>query len=121
MAKTIKDNNSLFEGFEPPKINRSKKKEDENTENIIEHKEEPLNNIPSETERILEANNMEVFPYPKRSVGKPKKRKAGEKKMSFWIDEDLVNGIFGNLSYGDSAGEFINRALREYLESHNLI
>ena len=121
MAKTIKDNNSLFEGFEPPKINKTKKKEDENTEHVLEQKEEPISNIPSETERILEVNNMEVFPHPKRSVGKPKKRKAGDKKMSFWIDEDLVDGIFGNLSYGDSAGEFINRALREYLESHKLI
>ena len=52
---------------------------------------------------------------PKRSVGKPKKRKDGDKKMSFWIDEDLVDKIYGNLKYGDSVGDFINRALREYV------
>ena len=55
---------------------------------------------------------------PKRSVGKPKKRKEGDKKMSFWIDADLVDKLYGSLKYGDTAGEFINRALREYIDNH---
>ena len=52
----------------------------------------------------------------KRSVGKPKKRKKGDKKTSFWIDEDLVEKMYSQLQYGDSAGELINRALRAYLK-----
>ena len=52
---------------------------------------------------------------PKRSVGKPKKRKDGDKKMSFWIDEDLVDKIYGSLKYGDTINDFINTALREYV------
>ena len=57
---------------------------------------------------------------PKRPVGKPKKRKEGDKKMSFWIDADLVDKLYGSLKYGDTAGEFINRALREYIDNHPL-
>lgn len=57
---------------------------------------------------------IEVKP-PKRSVGKPKKRKDGDKKMSFWIDEDLVDKIYGSLKYGDTINDFINTALREYV------
>lgn len=53
---------------------------------------------------------------PKKSVGKPKKRKEGDKKMSFWIDADLVDKLYANLKYGDTVGNLINKALREYLE-----
>lgn len=52
----------------------------------------------------------------KRNVGKPKKRRAGDKKTSFWIDADLVDKLYSRLQYGDSAGELINKALREYLK-----
>ena len=38
--------------------------------------------------------------------------------MSFWIDADLVDKLYGSLKYGDTAGEFINRALREYIDNH---
>ncbi len=56
----------------------------------------------------------------KRGVGKPKKRKPGDKKLSLWIDEALVARMYNNLSYGDSAGELLNKALLEYLDNHNL-
>lgn len=51
----------------------------------------------------------------KRSAGRPKKRKDGDRKMSFWIDEDLVDKIYGSLKYGDTVNDFINRALRDYV------
>ena len=51
----------------------------------------------------------------KRSVGKPKKRKDGDKKMSFWIDADLVDKVYSNLKYGDTVNDLINRALKDYL------
>lgn len=66
-------------------------------------------------EPVIEKPIPKPITKPKRSVGKPKKRKDGDKKMSFWIDEDLVDKIYDNLKYGDSVGEFINRALREYV------
>ncbi len=56
----------------------------------------------------------------KRGVGKPKKRKPGDKKLSLWIDENLVDRMYNNRSYGDSAGELLNKALLEYLDNHNL-
>ena len=55
----------------------------------------------------------------KRGPGKPRKRKAGDKKISFWLDEDLLHGLYDHLSYGESAGEAINVAIREYQKSHN--
>ena len=57
---------------------------------------------------------------PKGKVGKPKKRKDGDKKLSLWIDADLVPRLYSKLSYGDTAGEFINRALREYLDKKEI-
>lgn len=54
----------------------------------------------------------------KNPVGKPKKRKAGDKKLSLWLDEDLVQKLYGSLSYGDTVGEFVNKVLREYFENH---
>lgn len=53
----------------------------------------------------------------KRSPGKPKKRKGGDKKISFWLDEDLVNGLYGSLNYGDSVGDKINDSIRAYQKS----
>lgn len=55
----------------------------------------------------------------KRPVGKPKKRKDGDKKMSFWIDADIVDKLYGSLKYGDTVNELINKALREYLGVNN--
>ena len=66
-------------------------------------------------EKVVETPAPKPISKPKRSVGKPKKRKDGDKKMSFWIDADLVDKIYSNLKYGDSVGDFINRALREYV------
>lgn len=75
--------------------------------------------IEPKPEPIASPVKKEVKPtQPKRSVGKPKKRKDGDKKLSFWIDEDLVPRLYSKLSYGDTAGEFINRALREYLDKY---
>lgn len=54
----------------------------------------------------------------KKSPGKPKKRKDGDKKTSFWLDEDLVKGLYAGLTYGDSAGDLINEAIREYQKAH---
>lgn len=51
----------------------------------------------------------------KQPVGRPKKRKSGDKKMSFWIEADLVDGIYERLKYGDTIGDFINKALRVYM------
>ena len=51
----------------------------------------------------------------KKPVGKPKKRKPGDKQMSFWLDADLVDLLYKKLSYGDTAGEYINQVLREHL------
>lgn len=65
---------------------------------------------------ISEPEKVKVVIEPKRSVGKPKKRKDGDKKMSFWIDADLVDKLYANLKYGDTVADLINRALREYLE-----
>ena len=56
-----------------------------------------------------------VVSAPKRCAGRPKKRKDGDRKMSFWIDEDLVDKIYGSLKYGDTMNDFINRALRDYV------
>lgn len=64
----------------------------------------------------VEPVEIKPLKVEKRSVGKPKKRKDGDKKMSFWIDEDLVDKLYGSLKYGDTVGELINRALREYLK-----
>lgn len=52
---------------------------------------------------------------PKHNVGRPKKRKDGDRKMSFWIDADLVDKVYKNLKYGDTMNDFINRALRDYV------
>lgn len=51
----------------------------------------------------------------KNPVGKPKKRRPGDKQMSFWLDADLVDLLYKQLSYGDTAGEYINSVLREHL------
>ena len=59
-------------------------------------------------------------PIVKRGPGKPRKRKDGDKKISFWLDEDLLHGLYDNLSYGESAGEAINVAIREYQQNHGL-
>lgn len=85
------------------------KEEKSPAESLITTIPEPLKVDEKPVERVY------APPKPKRSVGKPKKRKDGDKKMSFWIDEDLVDKIYGNLKYGDSVGDFINRALREYV------
>ena len=66
-------------------------------------------------EKVIEKSVPKPASTPKRSVGKPKKRKNGDKKMSFWIDADLVDKIYGNLKYGDTINDFINNALREYV------
>lgn len=78
---------------------------------------------------VIDSPKIEPEPEPKvekktdkkpekRPVGKPKKRKSGDKKLSLWIDEDLVPRLYDKLSYGDTAGAFINKALREYLDNH---
>lgn len=56
-----------------------------------------------------------VVKEEKRGVGKPKKRKDGDKKISFWMDADLVNKAYDSLKYGDTMSDFINKALKEYL------
>ena len=56
----------------------------------------------------------------KRGPGKPKKRKPGDKQISFWLDEDLVPGLFKTLSYGDSVGACINEIIRNYQKKNNL-
>ena len=66
------------------------------------------------------SNTSASLDNTKRGVGKPKKRKPGDKKLSLWIDEALVDRMYNNLSYGDSAGELLNKALLEYLDNHNL-
>ena len=66
-------------------------------------------------EKVVETPVPKPISKPKRSVGKPKKRKDGDKKMSFWIDADLVDKIYSNLKYGDTINDFINNALREYV------
>lgn len=67
------------------------------------------------SEKVIETPIPKPISKPKRSVGKPKKRKDGDKKMSFWIDADLVDQIYGSLKYGDTINDFINNALREYV------
>ena len=73
---------------------------------------------PIKTEKVVEPPLKVEIPIiePKRPVGKPKKRKAGDKKTSVWIDSDNVEKMQSRLKYGDSASDLINIALREYLE-----
>lgn len=74
---------------------------------------------PVEIERTVNLTN-EIRPVvkAKRPVGKPKKRKDGDKKISFWLDAELVDKLYSSLNYGDTASEFINKALKEYLRGN---
>ncbi len=73
------------------------------------------------TKRDITPIEPPVTEQTKRGPGKPKKRKDGDKKISFWLDEELVPGLFSGLGYGDSAGSVINEAIREYQKNHNLL
>ena len=90
------------------KENKPKQIEAQQTEAVVK---EVVQEIEMETPVIKETI--------KRGPGKPKKRKDGDKKISFWLDEDLVGGLYGSLSYGESAGELINTAVREYQKKHS--
>lgn len=61
-----------------------------------------------------------IQPVAKRGPGKPKKRKPGDRQISFWLDEDLVPGLFSTLSYGDSVGNHINDIIRAYQKKNGL-
>ena len=97
--------------------------------NIKEEKKAPIKEQakpktetkPKVEEHTSPVQETQAVVEPKRGPGKPKKRKPGDRKISFYIDEDLVPGLFNNLGYGDSAGEMINIALREYQKNHNII
>ncbi len=43
----------------------------------------------------------------------------GPKQFSFWVDRDIAERMYRNLKYGDSAADFVNTALKEYLDNHN--
>ena len=98
-------------GEDVPKTNASKKSKPPQTKNIEKRKSNPDPTPPAQQE------NISAMPE-KRGPGKPRKRKDGDRKISFWLDEDLVNGLYSTLSYGESAGERINDAMREYQKAH---
>lgn len=82
----------------------------------INEKKEKVEKKPAKQPKVVEEPKKEETII--RGQGRPKKRKDGDKKISFWLEEDLVRGIFDNLGYGDSAGEVINNAIREYQQKH---
>lgn len=47
-----------------------------------------------------------------KTPGRPKKRNVGDKKISFWLEEDLIEKVYGPLKYGESVGDRINELLR---------
>ena len=66
----------------------------------------------------IENNQNKKITKVKKRPGKPKTRKEGDRKISFWLDADLVKGLYDNLTYGTSAGQVINDAVREYQKKH---
>ena len=56
-----------------------------------------------------------VIKNTKRPLGRPKRANKGNKKISFFVDDDLEKKLYSNLKYGDTVTELINNALREYL------
>ncbi len=89
------------------------KKESKAKETAAVKPQEEKKKQESKVQKTVEKKETVETPV-KRGPGKPKKRKDGDKKISFWLDEDLVDGLFNNLKYGDSAASIINEAIREY-------
>lgn len=90
----------------------------ENTTNPVAQTN-PIDLTPMTAQTLSAVSVQNTIVTEKRGPGKPRKRKDGDKKLSFWLDADLVNGLYSQLSYGESAGEKINDAIREYQKNHN--
>ena len=114
------NDNSTSTKANPKRDNGSKTEKPMAKPNITTLSKESVIVAPVQTEENMQPAIPAEESQKKRGPGKPKKRKDGDKKISFWLDEDLVNGLYSHLSYGESAGEKINDAIREYQKKHGL-
>ena len=96
----------------------SEKKEEESTvASVISS--EPVN-LEQKSVKRNTSKNAKPELKSKNGPGKPRKRKPGDRQISFWLDEDLVPGLFGTLSYGDTVGNHINDIIRQYQQENHL-
>ena len=99
---------------ETPKIETAV--ESEKAVEVVQPKEDkPREEVAKSVQSTVTAEPTTV----KRGPGKPKKRKPGDRRVSFWLEEDLVEGLYSTLKYGESASDLINDMIREYQIKHN--
>lgn len=114
----LSEDDSIATMVVEPKVNEKVEKKPASKE---QSKTKAVSKDDKETKSQSEPTTSETPVEPKRGPGKPKKRKAGDRKISFYLDEELVPGLFNSLGYGDSAGEMINIAIREYQHNHKIL
>lgn len=65
----------------------------------------------TDSAKKVKAKTEEIIQTPAKKVGAPKKRKEGDRKMNFFLDEDLAAGI-DYMTYGTTFTKYVNKLIR---------